>query len=87
MSERALQALEFMRTAMEKYGTAGQPLWPVVPSSLYGSFLAGEETDARVLVITFDASVHGWVAVLRTSPDDPGVGVEAGAQWRRSEYY
>ena len=47
--ERALQALEFMLTAMERFGTAGQQLWPVVPSSLYGSFLAGEETDARVL--------------------------------------
>ncbi len=44
---------------MEKYGTAGQPLWPVVPSSLYGAFLAGEERDTRILVITFDASVHG----------------------------
>jgi hypothetical protein len=33
-----------------------------------GAFLAGEERDARILVITFDASVHGW-AILRTSPD------------------
>jgi hypothetical protein len=28
-------------------GDAGQPLWPVVPSSLYGAFLAGEATEAR----------------------------------------
>ncbi len=34
VSERARRALEFMRTAMEKYGDVGQPLWPVVPSSL-----------------------------------------------------
>jgi hypothetical protein len=52
MSERARTALEFMRTAVERYGDAGQPLWPVV-SSLYGAFLAGEARDARILVITF----------------------------------
>ena len=78
VSERARQALEFMRVAMEKYGNAGQPLWPVVPSSLYGAFLAGEKRDARILVITFDASVHGWAAVLRTSPDEPGIEVVGG---------
>ena len=60
--------------AMAKYGNVGQPLWPVVPSSLYGAFLAGEERDARNLVITFDTSVHGWAAELRT----PGVEVVGG---------
>ena len=37
-------------------------LWPVVPSSLYGAFLAGEQCDASNLGITFDTSVHGWAA-------------------------
>jgi hypothetical protein len=60
LSERARTALEFMRIAMERYGDAEQPLWPVMPSSLYGAFLAGEAPDARILVITFDASVDGW---------------------------
>jgi hypothetical protein len=78
VSERARQALEFMRIAMEKYGSDGQPLWPVVPSSLYGAFLAGEERDSRTLVITFDASVHGWGAVLRTSPNESGIEVVGG---------
>ena len=50
----------------------------IVPSSLYGAFLAREETDARVLVITFDASVHGRGAVLRTSLEEPGVEVVGG---------
>jgi hypothetical protein len=40
-----------MRVAMNKYGNAGQPLWLVVPSSLYGVFMAGEERDASILVI------------------------------------
>ncbi len=39
------------------------------------AFLAGEERDARILVITFDASVHDWAKILRTSPDEPGVEV------------
>ena len=78
VSERARRALEFMRAALDRYGSAGQPLWPVVPSSLYGAFLAGEEREARILVITFDASVHGWAAVLRTSPVEPGVVVVGG---------
>lgn len=54
---------------MEKYCKAVQPLWSVVQSSLSCAFLAGEESDARVLAINFDASIHGWAAVLRTSPD------------------
>ncbi len=33
---------------------------------------ASEERDGRILVITFDANMHGWAAVLRTSPDEPG---------------
>jgi hypothetical protein len=52
VSERARQALGFMRVAMDKYCNAGQPLWLVVPSSLYGAFMEGEERDACILVIT-----------------------------------
>jgi hypothetical protein len=78
VSKRARRALEFMRTAMDKYGNVGQPLWTVVPSSLYGAFLAGEERDASILVITFDASVHSWAVVLCTAPNEPGA---SGPQW------
>ncbi len=35
----------------------------------------GEERDARILVPIFNASVHGWVAVLRTSRHEAGVEV------------
>ena len=72
VSDRARRALDFMRTAMEKYSGHGQPIWPVVPSSMYGAFLAGEASDLRLLVITFDASVHGWAAVLQTTTTGPG---------------
>jgi hypothetical protein len=36
MSERARTALEFMGTAVERFGDAGQPLWPVVPGDAGG---------------------------------------------------
>jgi hypothetical protein len=72
MSELARAALTFMRTAAERYGDEGQPLWPVVPSSLHGAFLAGEAKDARILAITFDASVDGWGAVVRSAPEKRG---------------
>ena len=78
VTARAREALELMRVALERYCAVGQPMWPVVQSSLYSAFLAREETDALVLVITLDASVHGWGAVLRTSPDEPGVEVVGG---------
>jgi hypothetical protein len=78
ISERACTALEFMRTAMERYCDAGQPLWPVVPSSMYGAFLAGEAREARILVVTFDASVDGWGAVVRSSPEEKGTEIAGG---------
>ena len=80
VSERARRALEFMDTAIDKFGNVGQPsgLTGCRASALYGVFLAGGERDARILVITFDASVHGWAAVLRTAPHEPGIEVVGG---------
>ena len=78
VSDRVRQALEFRRIGMEKYRNASQPLLPVSPSSLYGSFLTGDVRDALVLMIIFDDSVHGWAAGLRASPDGPGVEIVGG---------
>ena len=71
LSERARRALEFVRKAMEQYISGGQPIWPVVPSSLYGAFLAEEDPDLNLLMITFDASVDGWAALLQRRPLGP----------------
>jgi hypothetical protein len=38
----------------------------------------GEERDARILVIAFDASVHGWAEVLRMAQDETCVEVVGG---------
>ncbi len=50
---------------MEEFTDSGVPLWPFVPSTLYAAFLAGETAAARVVVITWDASVYRWGMVLR----------------------
>jgi hypothetical protein len=60
MSEHERAALEFMCVAVARYGNVGQPPWPVALSSLYGAFLADGAKSARIIAITFDASVDGW---------------------------
>jgi hypothetical protein len=72
LSDRARRALDFMRKAMDQYSSCGQPIWPVVPSSLHGAFQAEEDAGLNLLVITFDASVDGWAALLQTSRSDSG---------------
>ena len=77
-SPRARRAIDFALTAIQSYAARGQPIWPVVPSSLYGAFLDDRLVGSNVLVITFDASVYGWGAVFRTSPRDHGMVVVSG---------
>ena len=55
----------FIRGVLSDYATRGRPLWPLAPSTLYAAFLAGETGTARVAIITWDASLHGWGMVLR----------------------
>ena len=72
VTDRARRALALAEEIIAVYGETGQPIWPTVPSSFFGRFLAGELGDIRPLVITYDASVHGWGAILRTSPGEAG---------------
>ena len=55
----------FLRDVLEEFAYTGRPLWPPVPSSLYAAFLANETSLARIVVLTWDASLHGWGLVLR----------------------
>ncbi len=48
------------------YAETGRPLWPPVPSSLYAAFLAGDIDLSRVVTISWDASVQGWGALVRS---------------------
>ena len=59
------EAAVFIREVLEEYAYKGCPLWPAVPSSLHAAFLAGETGLAHIVVITWDASLHGWGMVLR----------------------
>jgi hypothetical protein len=47
LSARSLVALDLIRRCLEKFGTAGQPLWSLVASSLYGAFLDGRLSGVR----------------------------------------
>jgi hypothetical protein len=58
-------AAVFIRGVLGEYATRGRPLWPFVPSTLHAAFLAGETGLARIVVITWDASLHGWGMTLR----------------------
>ena len=59
------EATTFIRGVLEDYAFRGRPLWPFVPSTLYAAFLAGETGSARIVTVTWDASLHGWGMVLR----------------------
>ena len=72
VSTRARRALDFALEAVERFGATGQPIWPAEPSSFYGAFLRQDLGPVAALVVSYDASVHGWGAVARTRPDEPG---------------
>ena len=78
LSARASRALAYLKEAMDRHGSAGQPLWPIITSSFYGAFLAGDLSGCKPLVITYDASIFGWGAIARTSASDPGFVVVGG---------
>ena len=59
------ESVVFLPGVVEEFADSGVPPWPFVPSTLYAAFLAGETVPACIVVITWDASVHGWGMVLR----------------------
>ena len=67
LSARASRALAYLKEAMDRHGSAGQSLWPIIASSFYGAFLAGDLPGCNPFVITYDASIFGWGAIARTS--------------------
>ena len=55
----------FLRGVLEDYAFRGRRLWPLVASTLHAAFMAGETGLAHIVVVTWDASLHGWGMVLR----------------------
>ncbi len=58
-------AAVFLRGILAAHWESGVALWPFVASTLHEAFLAGETGSAHIVVITWDASVHGWGTVIR----------------------
>ncbi|MFN5017560.1 hypothetical protein [Bradyrhizobium sp.] len=53
-----------MEAVVERYGEAGVPLWPPVASSAYAAFMRGD-LGPEYYALSWDASTHGWAALLR----------------------
>ncbi len=58
-------AAVFLRGILAAHWEFGVALWPFIASTLHEAFLAGKTCSAHIVVITWDASVHGWGAVIR----------------------
>ncbi len=59
------EAAVYIRGVLADYARLGRPLWPFVPSTLYAAFLANETGTARIAILTWDSSLHGWGLLLR----------------------
>ncbi len=60
-------AAVYIRGVLADFARLGCPLWPFVLSTLHVTvaFLANETGSARIAVLTWDASLHGWGPLLR----------------------
>ena len=69
VSTRTRAALQLMNQILVQYGTAGRPIWPVPPASLFGAFCAGQlqEPAQATIVLLVHAGPAGWAATLRHS--------------------
>jgi len=64
MQPRLHQACDQILHIVDRFAHLGAPMWPSVPSSLYGQFLRHELLGIRLVIITWDSSVHGWAALI-----------------------
>jgi len=59
------EACKIILDIVDRFASAGAPMWPLVPSSVYGKFLRRELAGERVSAIIWDSSAFGWGAVVR----------------------
>ena len=64
MTAALRRACSMILDTVDMFAALGAPMWPPVPSSLYGRFLHKELTRERVAVIIWVGSVHGCGALL-----------------------
>jgi hypothetical protein len=69
VSTRTRASLRLMTLILAQYGSAGRPIWPVPPASLFGAFCAGQlqEPAQATVVLLAHAGLAGWAATLRHS--------------------
>ena len=68
---RTRAAIGALHAVASQYGSAGQPIWPLPPASLYGAFLSGSATSFPTAVLTAFALPSGWGFSLRLHPASP----------------
>ena len=64
LSLRSSERLLSLSARYLRSSHSGRPLWPPVPSTLHEAFLAGATEPTSVVVLTWDAALHGWGLVL-----------------------
>ena len=68
----------YLLSTIPVYAPRGVSLWPFVAGTLYAALLRGDAAAARVLAISYDASIKsGWGAGLQSS-DDPSLRIFSG---------
>ena len=66
------EACAFLLSTIPVYASAGAPLWPPVPSSVYGALCKGDPVLTPTFGVSGDASASGWSLGLQT-PDHRGM--------------
>jgi hypothetical protein len=79
VSIRCRAAIAFGLRVLASCAPAGQPLWPVPASSLFGAFSSGRASASCSVVISLAADQAGWRMALRSSPH--ATPVRASGQW------
>ena len=73
ISTRTRAALRLMLQAIDEFGAAGQPIWPLDPAAALGRFrTSAPDPDGKpIMVALAHANPTGWGLTIRTSPDQP----------------
>ena len=90
VSARTRAILSLMLRTLDECGLQGQPMWPVPPAAIFGSFCDDDPSQVPPLVLLTAALDSGWGATCRTSPSGPvttvggtwsGTAALLGASW------
>ena len=65
VSDEMRTLAEEAESIVRSFHAAGRPLWPRVASSLLREFERGQGAGGLSFTLTWDASPHGWAALLR----------------------